>query len=136
MSAPTNPNVTYNRNSDVSVTRAVSVLNLIAGIWLIISPFILGFSGVPAALWSAVVVGVIVLVFSWIRAANPNRYMALSGLNLLLGFWSIVSPYLLRFSGLSTPTANAVILGAIVLVLAIWSIATSWARPGVARTNL
>lgn len=38
----------------------------VAGLWLIISPWLLGFNGISLAKWSAVFVGLILaLVFGW-----------------------------------------------------------------------
>jgi hypothetical protein len=39
-------------------------VNLVLGLWLIISPFALGFSTVAAAAWSAIVAGVLVAIFA------------------------------------------------------------------------
>lgn len=99
-------------------TSVASVLNMIAGLWLIISPFILGFTTRAAAMWVAVVVGIIVMLLACIRAANPQRHIGLSWLNLLLGLWLIVAPFVLGFAA-ATPTWNSVILGIIVALLAI-----------------
>ena len=41
-------------------------VGFIAGVWLIISPWILGYSGISLAKWNAVLVGLIlVIVFAW-----------------------------------------------------------------------
>jgi hypothetical protein len=39
-------------------------VNLIAGLWAIISPWVVGFSGVTNAMWTHVVVGIIVAVLA------------------------------------------------------------------------
>ncbi len=41
---------------------AISWIIALLGIWLIISPWVLGFSGDMAAVWNAVIVGIIVLI--------------------------------------------------------------------------
>jgi hypothetical protein len=45
----------------------LSGINALAGIWMIISPWVLGFSTHPQATWSAVIIGIIVLVLGAIR---------------------------------------------------------------------
>nr|WP_281166742.1 SPW repeat protein [Thermus igniterrae] len=35
-------------------------LNVLLGVWLILSPWLLGFSGVGNAMWNALIVGVLV----------------------------------------------------------------------------
>ena len=39
-------------------------LNLLAGIWLFISPWVLGYSGNVAALWNALIVGALVFILA------------------------------------------------------------------------
>ena len=45
-------------------------------------------------------------------------------LNLILGIWMIISPWLLGFSNLSTAMSNAVIIGIAVAALALWALGT------------
>jgi len=42
------------------MTRWQDWANLVLGVWLILSPWLLGFSGIPSAMWNAVIVGVVV----------------------------------------------------------------------------
>lgn len=39
-------------------------MNFILGLWLIISPFLLGYSNVRPAMWNQIIIGVLVLIFS------------------------------------------------------------------------
>jgi len=119
---------TYDYRSGV---RTASGLNILAGIWLIISPFVLGFYPEASPLWNTLIVGVIVAVFGAIRCANPDTTPGLSWLNLLLGVWLIISPFFLpQYRTAPSPVPNDVILGIIVAVLAIWSLASTptWSR--------
>jgi cytochrome b561 len=54
-------------------------LNLIAGLWAIVSPWVLGFQGTPAVTVH-VVIGIIVAVLAavelWLRYRNPPRLTA------------------------------------------------------------
>ena len=69
---------------------------MISGLWLIGSPFVLGFSGKDAAMTTNVmIVGIIVATIGTIRAAVPDRATTLSWLNLTLGLWVIVSSLVL-----------------------------------------
>jgi hypothetical protein len=112
---------------DQSSASVPSVLNIIAGLWLIISPFVVGFMRVPAALWNCVIVGALVAILAWTQAANPSRFFGLSWLNLLLGIWLVLSPFWL-YPMISPAVTNTVILGFIAGIIAIWAQATSpWA---------
>lgn len=39
-------------------------VNVVLGVWLILSPWILGFSGMTGAMWNAVIVGLLVGVLA------------------------------------------------------------------------
>jgi hypothetical protein len=114
-------------------TRTASILNVLAGLWLIVSPFVLGYTALPVARWDTIIVGIIVLVLAGTRAANPQQYVGLSWLNLLLGIWLIVSPFALSYATLPRPTWNDVILGVVVVILAICSAVATPAAPQLAR---
>jgi hypothetical protein len=109
--------------SGPSTSTGLSVLNVIAGIWLIASAFFLvGYRGFPQTIWNSVIVGIVVLILAWIRAAAPRRNLGLSWINALLGIWMIIAPFALVAP--PRPPAvvgNDVILGIIILVLGVAS---------------
>lgn len=100
-----------------------SWLNVIAGIWLIIAPFIFGFSN-PTARTNEIWLGFIVGILALIRAFTPLRSIWLSWVNLIAGIWLIISPFVLGYANTSS-SANDIILGIIVGVIAIWNLAAS-----------
>lgn len=55
-----------------------SGLNVVAGIWLIIAPFLLGYSGITAALWNDIIIGIAVVVFAGIRISGAYQAAWLS----------------------------------------------------------
>ena len=53
--------------------EGISWVNFLLGIWLILSPFLLGFGAVEAAMWNSVIVGLIVLALAaWSAIATRN----------------------------------------------------------------
>jgi SPW repeat-containing protein len=94
-------------------------VNVILGIWVAISPFVLGFTHLEAAKWNDVAVGLAVLLSAF--GHGPAR--GTSVLNILLGAWLIASPFVLAFATAPTPLWNNIILG-IVIVLAAASMAS------------
>ncbi len=48
--------------NEVGTVKALSWVNAVLGLWLVIAPFILAYSGVAAAMWNDIIVGIIVLV--------------------------------------------------------------------------
>lgn len=101
-------------------SRVPSGLNFIAGLWVLISPWVLAFSGIGSATWNNVIIGIVVALLAASRVWWAQGTWA-SWVNLVLGIWLIISPYVLGFSGFGTPTTNNIIFGIIVGVLAIWS---------------
>ena len=103
-----------------------SGLNLLLGMWIVISPWVLGYSQAPDAVWNAVVVGTAIAILALIRTASPLQFEGLSWVNFVLGGWLIVSPLVLsyeRLDSVTALTANNVIVGLLVLILAAWSAA-------------
>lgn len=114
-------------NSD-GATKTAGTLNIIAGIWIIISSFVLGYANQPTPLWNGIVLGVIVVVVAWIRLGNFGSIPNIAWVNLIAGIWLFFSPWILRFSELSAAVGNNLILGIIVFILSVWGLATSHQR--------
>lgn len=112
-------------NRDQSMTA--NGLSVLAGIWLIIAPFILGYlSNTPKTndVWLGIIVGVVALI----NMFTSFRATWLSWINVIAGAWLIIAPFALSYPS-TTPRWNDVILGIIVIALAAWSSGTSWASP-------
>jgi SPW repeat len=105
-----------------STVMAASGLNVIAGIWLIIAPFVLGYGG-GDPYWNDIVFGAITGLIALARVAGAYRASWLSWLNALIGVWIFVSAFWLDAT--STAQTNDIVLGAIVFVLAIASATAS-----------
>lgn len=104
-----------------------SGLNILLGIWLIIAPFLLGYAHIEAAQTNDVIVGVIVAVIAAIRTFGAFAQPGWSWVNVLLGVWLIIAPFVLGYSASTTPLWNDIILGVLIAVLA-WSSASSGRR--------
>ncbi|MFA6047902.1 MAG: SPW repeat protein [Parcubacteria group bacterium] len=98
-------------------------LNVLAGVWLIISPYILGFAKTSAAT-NAIIVGIVVGILALISATSPESAMWTGWVNIILGVWMIISPFILGFVG-GAVVMNSIILGIIVIALSAWSSSTT-----------
>jgi len=106
--------------------RFASGINIIAGIWTIISPWVYGFYNGVGNVWNSVIVGIIIAIFAAIRFFGTAGTVWLSWINALLGIWLILSPWIYGFTDNTGRKWNSVIVGIVVLVLSIWSaVATS-----------
>lgn len=106
-------------NGTGDTSRPASGLNVVAGIWLIISAWVVGFAGQPLATWETLCVGIAVLVLAIIRLGTPGA-VGLSWINFLLGIWLIIAPFVLGFSESVAATRNSVVLGILVGVFGLW----------------
>jgi hypothetical protein len=95
-------------------------VNLILGLWVLISPWVLGFTASSNATGDAVVVGILVALAGLL--ATTRWQMWEEWAELVLGIWLIVSPWVLGFSDLKSATYNGVILGIVIAVLGAWSL--------------
>jgi hypothetical protein len=96
--------------------------NLVLAVLLFISPWVIGFSGDKMAAWNAWVVGVIIAVLA--IAALSAFAVWEEWINLLLGLWLIISPWVLGYAPDMGARWTAVILGIIAALIsasAVWS---------------
>lgn len=91
------------------------------GAWLVISPFILAYnSTTDVAAWNSYILGVAVAAFAIGALAVPRIWE--EWVNLVLGIWLIVSPYLLQYSDVDpVATRNHLIVGFLIAASAIWA---------------
>lgn len=97
-------------------------LNVVLGLWLIASPWLLGFASDenPAAL-TAWTLGAAIVVFAGIAVYMHKAWE--EALSIILGVCLFISPWVLGFAEQRTPTTNAVIVGLLVTALAVWAMA-------------
>ena len=102
--------------------RSASAANVLLGIWLIVSPWVFGYSAAGgAAIWNSVVAGALIVILAANRVGSPHTGSGLSWTNFLLGLWTIASPWIYVYERQSSALWDNVVLGAAVAVLAIWS---------------
>ncbi|HZP98192.1 MAG TPA: SPW repeat protein [Reyranella sp.] len=96
--------------------------NLVLGIWLLISPWLLGYAAESKPAWNAHTVGVIVAVAAVAALIAFQKWE--EWVNVALAAWLIVSPYLLGFASLQVALWNQFVVGVLVGLLAIWAAVT------------
>jgi hypothetical protein len=107
-------------------------LNLVLGLWMLVSPWVLGHQAETPPTWNAVILGILIAgaaLFALFRVMAWEEWVSVA-----FGIWLVISPWLLGFSALVTAVWNAVIVGVIVAALALWALATDkdiggWWRP-------
>ncbi|MER8637764.1 SPW repeat protein [Mesorhizobium sp. M1088] len=100
-----------------SETRPViDILNVIAGIALVLSPWFLGFAAEPHAAWNAWIAGAVIALIAVGALVAFHAYEEWA--NLVVGLWTLISPWVLGFSALAAAMWAHVIVGVIVAALA------------------
>lgn len=107
-------------------------VNAVLGAWLIASPWVLGFQGVPAALLSTTAIGVLLIANS--LGAMQVAQAWEEWLDALLGIAMMLLPFLLGFDATRAALGNALVVGGLVTLLALWVLvsddefAATWQR--------
>lgn len=103
-----------------SQVRVASGLNFLAGLWVIISPWVYGHTGSVGSVWNDVIVGIIIAILAASRFSGA-RALWPSWINVLLGIWLIISPWIYGFAFHRARVWNSVIFGIVVIILGLWS---------------
>jgi hypothetical protein len=93
-------------------------VNFLLGVWLVVAPWLLGYAMETWPAWNAHIVGVVIAVAAISALVAFQRWE--EWVNVVLGAWLVVSPWLLGFSALQAATWNQVIVGVVVAALAAW----------------
>jgi hypothetical protein len=91
-------------------------VNMAFGLLLAVSPWLLQFTGLEGATLNAVIIGGLVCALSALALTLRDRWEAyISG---LLGFWAMLSPWLIGFTAYDIAMLAHIGLGALVVVVA------------------
>jgi hypothetical protein len=94
----------------------LNIVNVIVGVCLALSPWVLGYMHTAAAAWNAWAVGVavaLIAIGALVALAEWEEWA-----NLVLGLWMIVSPWVLGFAAVAEANYVAVLAGLIIATLA------------------
>lgn len=111
-------------------------INALLGAWLLLSPWALDYSGATAAMLNAVIVGVALVAVAVGAMLVPRAWEEWT--EAALGFWLMAAPWVLGFGSVLNATSVALLTGAPILVLALWTLATdkdysAWLNDHLAR---
>jgi len=98
-----------------SNAKLCDVANLILGAFLFFSPWIFGFDAGRTS-QNAVIAGIIIVILAISALAAFAVWE--EWLNLIVGLWVLISPWVLGFQGETTATTVHVVVGILVAALA------------------
>jgi SPW repeat len=110
------------RKEEVSIMRIQhwqDAVSLLLGVWLVFSPFALGFAG--AAAWITIVLGASVILLAVEGFVIPS-YLEEWG-EVLVGLALVVAPWTVGYEPASA-TVSSVVSGILVIVFAAWELMT------------
>jgi hypothetical protein len=92
------------------------------GVWLVLSPWALGYQSNLTAMANAVIVGLLLVAAALGAIFLPRAWEEWT--EGVLGLWLAVSPWVLGFSTLQMARVNALATGVAVMILALWVLTT------------
>jgi len=108
--------------SNTSARRWQDQLILLLGLWFFITPWVFGYPIPSPQAWTAFISGAVIALLAAFDLYKT--YFWAVTINLLLGIWVAVSPWVLGLSGDVELTWNSLIVGVAVAVLALWEMRT------------
>ena len=106
--------------TNLAFKRWQDQLILLLGLWLIVSPWAFGYAQGSAQMVNAVLSGVVIAVLAAFDLYKTYFWAVV--VNLLLGIWVAVSPWVLGVAGTNTVVWNELLVGIAVVVLALWEL--------------
>jgi len=108
------------RRDYAAQARTASGINILLGIWLIVSPWLFDYSG-RAPVLNSVYVGALIAMLAAFRLAALRRSAGLSAINVILGLWTIASPWVYGYAANIGAVWDNLLLGVAIATLACWS---------------
>ncbi|WP_036320630.1 SPW repeat protein [Microbispora sp. ATCC PTA-5024] len=126
---------TYDRVGSAAPAQVMDGLTCLAGLYLAISPWVVGFTGFRSLLVNNLIVGLAVAALALGYASAFGRTYGVSWVTPLLGIWTIIAPWVIRGQPATTATIwNNVVTGAVILVLGAGAMALALRHRMPART--
>jgi hypothetical protein len=97
-------------------------VNALLGAWLVLSPWALGFQNIMVATTMTATLGALLVASSLGAMQVPQAWE--EWLDVIFGVALMLAPVLLGFDAVRPALVNALVVGAVVTVLAIWVLLT------------
>lgn len=95
---------------------------LLLGLWLFVTPWVFSYAIPSTASWNAFIAGAVIVLLAAFDLYRTYFWAVV--LNLLVGVWVAVSPWVLQLAGMRQIVWNELIVGIAVAVLALWEMRT------------
>ena len=92
-------------------------IELVVGLWLLLSPLALGFFSNPVASIVTILVATVVFFVSQLGIANQQPWE--EWVNLIAAVFLISSPWLFGYASIATATWNSILCGGLLVLLTV-----------------
>lgn len=99
----------------LNTVRTASIINLLAGIWLFISPWVYR-TYRNASSWNSLIIAALIIIFAAICLTHLERARGASIANMFLGAWTFASPWIYGYTGYHGRFINSLCVGVIVFI--------------------
>ncbi|MFG3617491.1 SPW repeat protein [Nocardia exalbida] len=121
----------YERASEAPDAQAVTGLMFLTGLYIAISPWVVGFNGFSTLTVNNLVVGIALAMLAFGFASVYGRTHGIVWAAPLLGLWTILAPWVVSGDVDTTSTIwNNVVAGAIAVLLGLGSMFLGMSRTG------
>ncbi|MEU6038239.1 MULTISPECIES: SPW repeat protein [Actinomadura] len=111
--------------------QALDGLTVLSGLYLAISPWIVGFSGLRPITVNNLITGLAVAALGLGFALAFGRTYGIAWVAPIIGVWTIISPWVIAGRMNTTPTiVSNVVVGALILVLGLATLGLAGTRAG------
>ncbi len=94
-------------------------VNSLLGLWLVLSPWVVGYQDSSLAVGTAIVLGILMIIASFGAMVVPKAWEEWS--QIVLGILMIIAPWVMQFSSSADAMRTSVITGIVTLILALWT---------------
>jgi hypothetical protein len=122
----------YEQANETRVAHIINGFALMAGLYLAISPWVIGFQALTPLVITNVLTGLVLIGLAFGLAAAFSRLHGVAWVMPFLGAWTFVAPWIIRGGVNTTPAvANNIAIGAVCFVLGLATLLV-----GARRTRL
>lgn len=104
----------------METSRTPDVINLVLAVCLFLSPWVIGFTGDATPAWNAWIIAIALAVVAVAAISAFAEWE--EWVNLALGVWLILSPWLLGFAGNMNARWTHIILGVLAVIASAYAL--------------
>ena len=108
----------YDRASETPAAQLADGVIVLGGLFVALSPWIAGFSGVAPLAMSNFITGLAVAVLGMCFAAAYHRTHGIAWVCPVLGLWTLLSVFLISGTSITTATVLCNVIGGAIVLLA------------------